>query len=442
MPMRYSTMLRLIAATLFAGFASTALAQVATPGSGNTLTIPFSSIAGALDAGARAHTNITILASPGALSGSPQFYGPPFAGLFYEDPASIACIYNLQPQVPGCNPNVTIQNPTGGRKAIAIVDAYDDPNAAADLAAFSAQFGLAAINPTSFIVAFAPKGGSTPGSCTIEPFGLPPSRPPIDPTGGWEVEESLDIEWAHAMAPDATLFLVEAQSNSNSDLICAVTVASGLVQKAGGGEVSISWGSSEFPSELTLDSVFTTPGVVYFASAGDSPGASYPSASPNVVSVGGTSVSRNPVTGAFIGENVWQDSGGGPSAFEPRPVYQNGLASIVGSHRGTPDIVADANPYTGAWVLDNFMPPRGCTSLCWYIVGGTSLSAPMWAGIVNAAGSFSTSSNAELTKLYGDPNSNFNDIALGSCGPYIGYVASAGWDFCSGHGSPRSYTGK
>jgi subtilase family serine protease len=426
-----------IAATLFAGFASTALAQSATPGGGKSVTIPISSTANALDAGERAHTNIQILASPGDFSGSPQFYGPPFAGLFYEDPASIACIYNLQPQVPGCNPNGVFLNPNGGRKALAIVDAYDDPNAYADLAAFSAQFGVGAINPTSFIVVFAPKGGATPGSCTT---GTAP-RPPVDPSGGWEVEEALDIEWAHAMAPEATLYLVEAQSNSYSDLLCAVTVASGLVQKAGGGEVSMSWGSGEFPGETTIDPVFKTPGVVYFASAGDSPGASYPSASPNVVSVGGTSVSRNPVTGAFIGENVWQDGGSGPSAFEPRPAYQNGISSIVGSHRGTPDIAADANPYTGVWVLDNFMPPRGCTP-CWYIVGGTSVSAPMWAGIVNAAGSFSTSTNAELTKLYGDHSSDFNDIELGSCGPYMGYFATEGWDFCSGHGSPRSYSGK
>ena len=164
--MRHSTKSRLIAATLFAGFASTALSQSASPGSGSSVSTPISSTANALDAGVLAHTNVQILASPGDFSGRPQFYGPPFPGLFYEDPASIACIYNLQPQVPGCNPNVTFQNPNGGRKAIAIVDAYDDPNATSDLAAFSAQFGLAAINPTSFIVVFAPKGGATPGSCT------------------------------------------------------------------------------------------------------------------------------------------------------------------------------------------------------------------------------------------------------------------------------------
>jgi subtilase family serine protease len=323
------------------------------------------------------------------------------------------------------------------------VDAYDDPNAYTDLAAFSSQFGVEPINPTTFQVVYAPSGGATPGSCTGSA-----TEPPVDPTGGWEVEESLDIEWAHAMAPGATLYLVEAQSNFYTDLLCAVTVASNLVQAAGGGEVSMSWGGGEFSGEITYDPVFTTHGVVYFAAAGDSPGVIWPSASPNVVSVGGTTLSTNAVTGSFIGENVWQDGGGGPSAYESRPSYQNGIRSIVGAYRGTPDVAADANPYTGVWVLDNFLVPdfgsTYCGSTpCWLTVGGTSVATPMWAGIVNAAGSFSATTNAELTKLYGEnPFADFNDITLGSCGPYLGYFASAGWDFCSGLGSPDSYRGK
>jgi kumamolisin len=430
MPRRHSSA-SLVMATLIAGCANVVLAQT-------SITIPPSSLANPSDAGVRSHTNIRFI-SPGAFTGTPQHAGPPFPGFFYEDPASIACIYGLQTPVPGCNPNVVFQNPTGGGKALAIVDAYDDPNAYADLQTFSTQFGVTPITTTSFIVVFAPAGGSTPGSCAG-----PANRPPIDPTGGWEIEESLDIEWAHAMAPKAKLYLVEAQSNNNSDLLCAVTVASNLVQAAGGGEVSMSWGGGEFLQETALDSIFTTPKVVYFASAGDSPGASWPSVSPNVVSVGGTSISRNSNTGQFILENVWQDGGGGPSLVEPRPSYQNGISYIVGNSRGTPDISSDANPNTGVWVLDNFMAPAGCSPQCWYIVGGTSVSSPTWAGIINAAGSFSSSTEVELTKLYGDSywSFEFNDIALGSCGPYMGYFASLGWDFCSGLGSPRTYAGK
>jgi len=433
MKTRHSTALRAIAPLFLALGTTMALAQVPTN--------PPSSIPGPSDAGQLAHTNLQILNTSQNISVTHQFYGPPFAGYFYQTPASLACIYHLtpimptpSPTLPACNPNLVTINPTGGNGAIAIVDAYDDPNAYADLQYFSSQFGIAAINPSSFITVYAPHGGSTPGSCTGA------ATQPLSAKGtGWDVEESLDIEWAHAMAPLArTLFLVEAQSNSFSDLNCAVSVAGSIVSAQGGGEVSMSWGSGEFPSETSMDSIFTVPGVVYFASAGDNPGVSYPAASPNVVAVGGTSVSYNTTTGDFIGENTWQATGGGASAFEPRPSYQAGIASIVGTHRGTPDIASDANPYTGVWVFDSLT----YGSPVWFVVGGTSVSSPTWAGIVNAAGKFSASSAVELTKLYGDAAGDFNKITSGDCGPYMGYSATGGWDFCSGFGSPKKYDGK
>jgi subtilase family serine protease len=242
------------------------------------------------------------------------------------------------------------------------------------------------------------------------------------------------------MAPSATLYLVEAQSNSLLDLFCAVTVAGNLVNAAGGGEVSMSWGSGEFAAETLGDPVFTKPNVVYFASTGDSPGVSYPSASPNVVAVGGTSLSFDPATGSFIGENTWQDTGGGASRFESRPGYQDrNVATIVGAHRGTPDVASDANPSTGVWVWDSLgVRPPGT----WYIVGGTSVSSPTWAGIVNAAGGFAASSQAELSQLYSDSTSDFTGIKIGNCGPYMSISAGGSWDFCSGRGSPNGYKGK
>jgi subtilase family serine protease len=428
-----------IATLLFTVCSTTAMAQGVSPGGSFSVTRPSSSIGSPLDVGKRAHTNVQYLLLSSNYQETPQTYGPPYPGYFYEDPASIACIYNLKPPVWGCNPNVVSLNPTGGGRAIAIVDAYDDPDAAADLAAFSAQFG---VMPAKFTVVYAPPGGATPGSCSGAA-----TEPPVDPTGGWEVEESLDIEWAHSMAPEATLYLVEAQSNYNTDLFCAVSVASSLVQKHGGGEVSMSWGEGEFSGQTAYDSLFTIPKVVYFASAGDSPGVIYPSTSPNVVAVGGTSLSTNLITGNFILENVWQDAGGGLSAFESRPNYQKGISYIVGQQRGVPDVAAVANPNTGVWVLDNFVAPDyGSTycggTPCWLIVGGTSVSSPTWAGIVNAAGSFRASTNAELSEMYSQNESVFNDITLGTCGVYIGYFASRGWDFCTGLGSPQSYSGK
>jgi kumamolisin len=433
MKMKHSTTRLAIVALLLAGCTTTALAQVPT--------LPPSSISHAADAGQRAHTNLQILASSKDFTANPQVTGPPFPGYLYQTPASIACIYSLQPAVPGCNPNVASSNPSGGSRFIGIVDAYDDPNAYVDLQFFSTQFGLAPITPSSFRVVYAPYGGPSPGSC------VGPATQPSSALGtGWDLEESLDIEWSHAMAPQATLYLVEAQSNSFPDLLCAVSVASNLVNAgyplnpAGGGEVSMSWGGGEFPAETTIDSVFTTPKVVYFASAGDSPGVIYPSASQNVVSAGGTSLSFDPMTGDFIGENTWQETGGGASSFESRPSYQaRNVKNILGTQRGTPDVASDANPYTGVWVWDSLGAPPGGF---WYIVGGTSVSSPTWAGIVNTAGGFSASSQAELTTLYSDPTSDFTGIKVGNCGPYMSVFASASWDFCSGRGSPNDYRGK
>jgi subtilase family serine protease len=214
-----------------------------------------------------------------------------------------------------------------------------------------------------------------------------------------------------------------------------------MVKAAGGGEVSMSFGSGESSQETSFDPIFSPPTptnkVVYFASSGDAPGVSYPAASPYVVSVGGTSTDRDPVSGNFLMESNWQYAGGGPSVFEPRPTYQNHIQNIVGSSRGTPDVVLDANPYTGVWVLDDFGCPPGFN--CWYIVGGTSVASPTLAGIVNASGNFAASSAAELTALYGDPANAFNNIKNGTCGVYNAYSVTNNWGFCTGLGSPDGY---
>lgn len=384
---------------------------------------PSSSMEQPGDLGLRAHTHLLVYVPGGGTlrpAAKPSEL-PPVAGYFFETPASIACIYQLVPhQTPGCNPNVTIDNPSGGGGAIALVDAYDDPNAAADLAVFSKQFGLSAPH---FEVVYA-QG----------------TKPALDPTGGWEVEESLDIEWAHAMAPNAKIFLVEAADNTDENLFSAAAIASDLVVQSGGGEVSMSFGGAEFAQETELDPIFATPGVVYIASVGDNPGVEYPAASPNVVAAGGTTLSRNSDTGRFLFENSWQDAGSGLSQVEPRPSFQNRIRDIVGDHRGIPDFSFDSNPNTGVWVLDtNAVPGPG-----WYIVGGTSVAAPSLSGIINSAGSFRASSQAENTELYKqiDNPSTTRDILYGSCGLNIGNFAGLGWDFCTGIGSDIGLRGK
>jgi kumamolisin len=381
-----------------------------------SVVIPSSSMERSRDAGERAHTNIRLfIPARGLMSPRPLTVGPPYAGYLYETPASVACVYRLVPAAAGCNPNTVMTNSSGGSRAIAIVDAYDDPNAAADLARFSSQFGLPAPN---FQVVYA--------------SGTRPSR-----DFGWELEESLDIEWAHAVAPNAKIYLVEAASNSYSDLFLAVSRASSLVAAAGGGEVSMSWGSGEFPNETSYDSYFTTPGVVYFASAGDGPGTLYPSVSPNVVAAGGTTLRRKPSTGAFLAEAAWVDTGGGASFYEARPGYQSSISTIVASRRGVPDLSAVADPNTGVWVYDS-------GNGGWWIVGGTSASAPILAGIVNLAGHFASSTSSELTTIYNNMAlaADFRDTATGFCGPYMGYSTVKGWDFCTGAGSPYGLAGK
>jgi kumamolisin len=387
-------------------------AEVRTHADGTAVVTPSSSF---LRPGTgRAHTNLHLFhpmeGIPKATSASS---GPPFAGNYNETPASISCIYALVTPVAGCNPQNVFAVPNGGSRVIAIVDAYDAPNALSDLTVFSENFDLPLPNATNFQVVYATSSGTSTTTA-----------PAYDP--GWEMEISLDIEWAHAMAPNAKIILVEAQSDSLSDLLAAVTLAGSLVTAGGGGQLSNSWGGTEFSGETSYDSVFTAASVVYFAASGDTPGTSYPAASSNVVAVGGTFISRNHTTGKFLEESAWVDGGGGASQMESRPAYQNSIEKTVGGARGTPDLSAVADPNSGVWIYDS-------NGGGWIVVGGTSVATPVVAGITNLRGTFSISSNAELTHLYGN-QTQYTDIKTGTCGTHR---ATARWDFCTGVGVPR-----
>jgi kumamolisin len=476
--MKRSIELIVVAAVVLLGFATSAPAQVhkgasvrppQAPGVGvsvapptissgvGSVFTPYSSIAKPGSAGVSAHTNVEVFVPQGF---KPASVLPPFSGYGYNTPASIGCRYYVSTHIAGCNPNNgSLTNPTGGSQTIAIVDAYDDPWIAVDLAYFSAAFGL----PFS--------------TAQIQVVYASGFEPPEDHTGGWELEESLDVEYAHAMAPNANIVLVEAASNSYADLLTAVHVASCEVaygnatctgSPTGSGEVSMSWGSGEWSGETAYDTYFGNtapgaPGVVYFAASGDSPGVSYPCSSPKVVCVGGTTYSRFPVTLGGEQEGIWELTGGGSSAYEgtPSPNYQNAISGTLSSlvsggfftsatNRAVPDIAANANPNTGYWVFDSFdfaLQGYGNAPGGWWIVGGTSASTPIIAGITNLAGTahgFQTSSAAELSLIYsGLGSGNFQDVLpnYGLCGPYQGYVAAAGWDPCSGVGVPQGLGG-
>jgi len=414
---------------------------MAPAGSGHTM-IPHSGVFELQDAGIRSRTLYRILIPAGRPTGVVGFgmdevrphATQPVAGYYAETPASLACIYGLTTAVTGCSPSTATAVSSGGSKAIAIVDAYDYPTALADLTAYSKQFGLPAPTSSTFTVAY---GGT--------------SRPPADPDcanyGGWDcwsAEAALDIEMAHAMAPAAHIYLVEASSSSNTDLLTAVTKAVSLVQAAGGGEVSMSWGSGEYSGETHYDAKFTGTNVVFFASSGDSEGTNYPAVSPNVIAVGGTTIARNPSTLAFETEVAWEDTGGGYSLYEARPAFQSSISTTVGTHRGVPDVAAIGNPRTGVWVYDSFDNTYSGTLYAWNILGGTSVSAPVWAGIVNRAGRFSASTAAEETLIYANVKTAgaFRDVTNGTCGYYEGYVTGTGWDPCSGNGASTGTTGK
>ena len=390
---------------VFVGLAaSPAAAQQRVEGvfNGHRIIYPASSIPQA----GRHHTNYFFVDSDGPQDG-------PGSGV--ETPGSLACVYQLVAQTAGCNPATATTLPTGGWGAIAIVDAGYYPTAAADLAQFSTYYGIPQADFTQV----------WPGK----------QQPEVE--SGWEVEEALDIEWAHAMAPQAKLYLVVSKlcnvgTCATDPFWNAVQLATKLVKAAGGGVVSMSWGDAEWSTESAEDKLFKNKSVVYFASSGDGGlnNSIYPSSSPYVVSVGGTYFNRDQ-HGNFLSEQWYTNGGGGDlSPYEPRPAYQNGVQSIVGNQRGYPDISSD-------FCCAGIVVEGG-----WYSVGGTSWSSPTMAGIVNAAGNKAKGSVAELNMIYGELanpteySADFNDITLG------GSLCVAGFDKCTGIGSPKTYVGK
>lgn len=302
---------------------------------------------------------------------------------------------------------------TGAGQTIAIIDAYGSPTIQNDLNTFDTQFGL----PSTTVTVAYPNGK--------------PSRT----DGGWALESSLDVEWAHALAPDAKIMLVVAKSASTSNLLSAIQYAT----DHGAQVVSNSWGGSEFSNEANDDTYFEHTGVVYTASAGDSGAqAEWPAASPYVLSVGGTSLTIN-ANGSYGGETAWSSSGGDQSSYELRPVYQNNWTSVVGSQRGIPDIAWDADPNTGVSVYDS-TSDQGQSG--WFEVGGTSVGAPSWAAMIALADQGRTTplSNSDvMTQLYtlaGTVGStgystDFHDITSGS----NGNNALPGYDLVTGIGS-------
>ncbi len=306
---------------------------------------------------------------------------------------------------------------------IGIVDAYDDPRAASDLATYSSTFGIPKLPTCSGSIAAsgAPcfqKMGET-GSTVF----LPRSN------SGWDLEISLDIEAAHAACQNCRILLVEANSASYTDLMKAVDTA---VAK-GAQAVSGSWGSGEFSSESSYDSHFNKSGVAFTFSAGDGGyGASYPASSPYVTAVGGTSLLLNP-DGSYLGESAWSGTGSGCSAYEGKPTWQKDPAC---AKRTVTDVSADADPATGAAVYDS-VSYYGRSG--WFQVGGTSLSSPLIAATYALRGVPAGTHGNSLPYAQGT-GLNLHDVmtgANGSCGGSYLCTAAAGYDGPTGLGTPN-----
>jgi hypothetical protein len=365
----------------------------------------------ALPDGPLAFTNVRLLSAAFAQTGGPVKTAATFTPSGGYSPANLAQAYGFSQILFG-----SVKG-DGSGQTIAIIDSYDDPNIASDLATFDSTLGIPA--PPSFMKVNQTGGTSYPS-----------------PDSGWGLETSLDVEWAHGMAPGANILLVEANSNSLSDLFAAIDYAR---NQPGVSVLTMSWGANDFSGEANYDGHFTTPsghaGVTFVASSGDSgatAGPVYPSVSPQVLAVGGTNLQTDQ-SGNWSTETGWANSGGGISAYETQPAYQNGVVAQSTTRRTTPDVASNAGTSMG--IYDTY----GYSG--WTNVGGTSASAPLWAALIAIAdqgralaGQSSLDGFTQaLPKLYQLPQSDFHDITSGSNGTYS---AGTGYDLVTGRGTP------
>ena len=307
---------------------------------------------------------------------------------------------------------------TGGNgQTIAIVDAYDDPNAEADLGVYRAKFGLSSCTTANGCFRKTDQTGGT-----NYPRG----------NTGWAEEISLDIDMASAICPNCHILLVEASSNSFANLLAADDYAASQTSW-----ISNSWSGGESSGEGSYDSHFNKSGKVFTFATGDSGyGAQYPATSPYVVAVGGTSLKKASNSRGWT-ETAWSGAGSGCSAYESQPSWQSGNANItsVCGNRAEADISAIGDPNTGVSVYDTFRESG------WLVFGGTSVATPIIASVYALANNASTV-GGNASYLYSHTSSYF-DVTSGSngnCGSLL-CNATSGWDGPTGLGTPNGSGG-
>lgn len=327
----------------------------------------------------------------------------------------------------------------GEHQTIVIVDSFGSPTIAHDLHVFDVAFGL----PDPALSIIAPSGA------------IPPFDPHNDDEVGWAEETTLDVEWAHAVAPSADILLVETPVSETVGVQGfpeIVHAENFVINHRLGDVISQSFGTIEesFPSPTSLRDLrgayknARDHNVTVLASSGDfGPEHSWPSSDPLVTSVGGTRLRLDDQGFRRAPDEVWNDgfgaSGGGRSTVFPRPSFQDGVAPVVGNHRGSPDISMSAAVNGGALVYFSFaknvMPPG------WHVFGGTSASSPMFAGVValadQVAGHRLGFLNDRIYALTNRPGGGVADITIGnnSFGGAQGFQAVPGYDLASGVGT-------
>ena len=301
---------------------------------------------------------------------------------------------------------------SGGTQTVAIVDAYDDPYAASNLATYRSTMGLKACS-------------SSPCFRKVNQNGQPSPLPRAN--GSWSQEISLDLDMVSAICPNCNILLVEASSASFANLGAAVNSAARL----GATEISNSYGGSDAP-DSSYGSYYNHPGVAVTASSGDSGyGTEYPASSDYVTAAGGTSLSGSSASG--WSETAWSGAGSGCSRYNVKPSWQS-AATPCGSYRGEADVSADADPNTGVAVYDTFSY-GGYSG--WMVFGGTSVASPIIASVY-ALGGGEPAGQTGAVLPYGH-TSSLNDVtggSNGSCGAPL-CTAGTGWDGPTGLGTPK-----
>lgn len=292
---------------------------------------------------------------------------------------------------------------------IAIVDAYGYSKAEADLATYRSQFGLPACTSDNGCFRKVDQNGGT--------------AYPADNTG-WSQETALDLDMVSAMCPGCSILLVEANTASMADLSAAANTAARL----GAHAISNSYGGSDSSATKSYESAYDHPGIAITVSTGDSGyGVQFPASSPHVTAVGGTSLSRSSSSTRGWTEKAWKGAGSGCSKVYGKPSWQTDTGC---SMRAIADVSAVADPATGVAVYG-----PGSSGSAWLVVGGTSASAPLIAGVygVNGGAVAYGSDPYDHTSALFDVTSGRNGLCLKA---YL-CKAGTGYDGPTGLGTPN-----